>query len=355
VTTAAVLAAIPSPTRNVWYLGPLPIRAYALCIIAGIVAAVYLTERRLRARGGPAGMVTDIAVWAVPSGIVGARIYHVLTSPDAYFGEGGDPLAVFQIWNGGLGIWGAIVGGAFGSWIACRQRGVPLRVFGDALAPGLAIAQALGRLGNWFNNELYGRPTDLPWGLEVHRMDALEGRAVALLPGTYHPTFLYEALWCLGVAALVWWADRRFRLGGGRVFALYVMAYTAGRLWIEALRIDPAEMFFAGKVDFLGPWFADGIRLNVLTSVLVFLGALAYFVLRRVPRERLVTDEDGHVTVVPDDGTPVEAPATEPEGVVTEPDAAVTKSDSGRATGERPGPRPDGAQTGSESPDGTLR
>jgi prolipoprotein diacylglyceryl transferase len=300
---ADVLAFLPSPTRNVWYLGPVPIRAYALCIIAGIVAAVYLTERRLRARGGPPGIVTDIAVWAVPFGIIGARIYHVITSPGDYFGPGGDFVKAFEIWNGGLGIWGAVAGGALGAWLACRQHGLPLAVFADALAPGLAVAQAIGRLGNWFNNELYGRATDAAWGLQVHRMDPAEGRAVEQLPGAYHPTFLYEALWCLGVAALVWWADRRFRLGRGRAFALYAMAYVVGRFWIEALRIDEATRFFAGDVDFLGPWFHDGIRLNDLTSVLVFVGALLYLVLRRGPRERLVVGEDGQITVLPDEET----------------------------------------------------
>jgi prolipoprotein diacylglyceryl transferase len=335
--TTDVLALIPSPTRNVWFLGPFPIRAYAVFIILGIVAAVVLTERRLRARGGPAGMVTDIAVWAVPFGIVGARIYHVLTSPDAYFGEGGDLLAALQIWKGGLGIWGAIAGGALGAWIACRQRGLPLTVFADALAPGLAVAQAIGRLGNWFNNELYGRPTDLPWGLEVHRMDAAAGRAVEVLPGAYHPTFLYEALWCLGVAALVWWADRQFRLGRGRAFALYVMGYTAGRLWIEALRIDPATSFFAGKVDFLGPWFADGIRINVLTSIVVFLGALAYFVLRRGPRERIVVEEDGSIRVLPEDSAS-SAEAAPAESGASEADAPAVPGSGGRAPGERPRP-----------------
>jgi prolipoprotein diacylglyceryl transferase len=310
VTTASgVFALLPSPTRNVWYLGPVPIRAYALCIIAGIVAAVYITDRRLRARGGPAGVVTDIAVWAVPFGIVGARIYHVLTSPDRYFGAGGSLVEALKVWNGGLGIWGAVLGGAFGAWLGCRRHGIPLTVFADAVAPGLAVGQAIGRLGNWFNNELYGRPTDLPWALEVHRMDGLAGHATGTLPETYHPTFLYESLWCLGVAALVWWADRRFRLGRGRAFALYVMAYVIGRFWIEALRIDPAQRFFAGKVDFLGSWFADGIRLNDITSIVVFVGALAYFVLRRGPRERLVTDEEGHVTVLPDDAP--DAPAAD--------------------------------------------
>jgi prolipoprotein diacylglyceryl transferase len=325
-TPVDVLALIPSPTRNVWYLGPVPIRAYALCIIAGIIAAVYITERRLRARGGPPGIVTDIAVWAVPFGIVGARVYHVLTSPDDYFGPTGSLLKAFEIWNGGLGIWGAVAGGALGAWLACKQRGLPLTVFADALAPGLAVAQAIGRLGNWFNNELYGRATDAAWGLQVHRMDPAVGRAVEQLPGAYHPTFLYEALWCLGVAALVWWADRRFRLGRGRAFALYAMAYVVGRFWIEALRIDEAKRFFAGDVDFLGPWFHDGIRLNDITSVVVFVGALIYFVARRGPRERIVVEDDGQVRVLPDDehdGSPTAAGG----GAAPAPDASPPSTD----------------------------
>ena len=325
MTTAAdVLALLPSPTRNVWYLGPIPIRAYALCIIAGIVVAVAITERRFRARGGPAGMVTDVALWAVPFGIVGARLYHVLTSPDAYFGPAGRLVDIVKIWNGGLGIWGAVLGGALGAWLACRRRGVPLAVFADALAPGLAVAQAIGRLGNWFNNELYGRPTALPWGLQVHHMDLTTGRAVDALPGTYHPTFAYELLWCLGVAALVWWADRRFRLGRGRAFALYAMAYVVGRFWIEALRIDDAQRFFAGRLDFLASWFTDGIRLNDITSLVVFAGALAYFLLRRGPAERLVTDEEGRVSVVPAATVATPAPrTTEPAGAPDQP--AVTE------------------------------
>jgi len=272
-----VIAAIPSPTQGVWQLGPLPVRAYALCIVAGIIAAVVLTERRWVARGGAPGDVLDIAVWAVPFGIVGGRLYHVLSSPRAYFGEGGDPLRAFAIWEGGLGIWGAIALGGVGAWIACRRRGIPLPAFADALAPGLLVAQAIGRLGNWFNNELYGRATDLPWALEIYEWNG--GRAVTgadgepVLLGTFHPTFLYELLWNLAAAAVVIWADRRFRLGHGRAFALYVALYCAGRLWVELLRTDPAETFF-------------GVRLNVFTAVIVGLLAVAYLVWQRGrPRE----------------------------------------------------------------------
>jgi prolipoprotein diacylglyceryl transferase len=271
------LAALPSPTQGVWELGPLPIRAYALCIVAGIIAAVVLTEKRWIARGGAPGDVLDIAVWAVPFGIVGGRIYHVISSPRPYFGEGGDPLKALAIWEGGLGIWGAIAFGGVGAWIACRRRGIPLPAFADALAPGLLVAQAIGRLGNWFNNELYGGATDLPWALTIYEWSngraGLDAAGEPVVLGTFHPTFLYELLWNLAAAALVVWADRRFRLGHGRAFALYVVSYCAGRLWIELLRTDPAETFF-------------GVRLNVFTSIIVGLGALAYFWwMRGRPRE----------------------------------------------------------------------
>jgi prolipoprotein diacylglyceryl transferase len=269
------LASIPSPAESVWHLGPLPLRAYALCIIVGIVAAIVIGNRRWIERGGTAGTVADVAVWAVPFGIVGGRIYHVISSPDAYFGADGDPLQAFAIWEGGLGIWGAISFGGLGAWIACRRRGIPLPAYADAIAPGLLVAQAIGRLGNWFNQELFGRPTDLPWALEIdlaHRPAGLEDVA------TYHPTFLYELLWNLAVAAFIVWADRRWRLGHGRVFALYVAGYTLGRFWIELMRIDTAERIL-------------GVRLNVFTSVLVFVGAVAYFVIsarRRPGREDVV-------------------------------------------------------------------
>jgi len=270
LTAAAILpAAIPSPSQGVWYLGPVPLRAYALAILAGIVAAVLLTQRRWKDRGGDPDQVLEIAFWAVPFGIVGGRIYHVVTSPDAYFGAGGNPVKAFAIWEGGLGIWGAIAFGAVGAFIGCRRQGVSFPVFADALAPGLLVAQALGRLGNWFNQELFGGPTTLPWGLRIDDAHLPAG----FDPGTlFHPTFLYELLWNLAGAVLLIWLDRRFRLGHGRVFWLYVVIYTTGRLWIEALRIDPAQM--------IGPF-----RLNVWTSIIVGVGALVAFVLvgRRHP------------------------------------------------------------------------
>ena len=279
-----VLSAIPSPTQGVWELGPLPIRAYALCIIAGIVAAVLITERRWVARGGAPGEVLDIAVWAVPFGIIGGRLYHVISSPRPYFGEGGDPVRALAIWEGGLGIWGAIALGGVGAWIACRRRGIPLPAFADAVAPGLLVAQAVGRLGNWFNNELYGRATDLPWALTIYDWTGTEAvigpDGQPLVLGTFHPTFLYELLWNLAAALVVIWADRRFRLSHGRAFALYVALYCVGRLWIELLRSDPAETI-------------AGIRINVYTCVVVGLLAVALLVWQRGrPREAIVRGRD---------------------------------------------------------------
>ena len=256
-----LLAAIPSPSRGVWHLGPFPVRAYALAILAGIVAAYYLTRRRWADRGGDPNSVLDIIFWAVPFGIVGGRIYHVVSSPDAYFGPGGNPVKAFFIWEGGLGIWGAIALGAVGAWIGTRRSGVRLAPFADAVAPGLLVAQAIGRLGNWFNQELFGGPTTLPWGLRIDDLHLPEGYA----PGTlFHPTFLYEMVWNLAAAALLIWLDRRYRMGHGRVFWLYVVVYCTGRLWIELLRIDPAETVL-------------GLRLNVWTSIVVGLGALVAF------------------------------------------------------------------------------
>ncbi|MFF3407813.1 prolipoprotein diacylglyceryl transferase [Streptomyces sp. NPDC002742] len=273
------LAYIPSPSHGVLHLGPIPLRGYAFCIIIGVFVAVWLGNKRWIARGGRTGTVADIAVWAVPFGLVGGRLYHVITDYELYFSEGRDWVDAFKIWQGGLGIWGAIALGGLGAWIGCRRRGIPLPAWADALAPGIAFAQAIGRWGNWFNQELYGRATDLPWAL--HITSSTDGR----VPGYYHPTFLYESLWCVGVGFLVIWADRRFKLGHGRAFALYVAAYCVGRGWIEYMRVDDAHHIL-------------GLRLNDWTALVVFLLAVLYFVLSarlRPGREEIVephADED---------------------------------------------------------------
>ncbi len=273
---------IPSPSQGVWYLGPVPVRGYALSIILGIVAAIWIGERRWIARGGRSGEVTDLALWAVPFGLVGGRLYHVATDYQLYFGEGQNPVTALYVWRGGLGIWGAVALGAVGVMIGARRSGIKVLPMLDALAPGVLVAQALGRWGNWFNQELFGGPTDLPWALEVSPETAI---AAGFPAGTtFHPTFLYECLWNLAAFAVVVWADRRFRLGHGRVVALYVMTYTLGRGWIEYLRIDDVQMD-----DILG------LRLNVWTSIVLFVAAAAYFWVsaRRHPgREEVVRRED---------------------------------------------------------------
>ncbi|MBO9520395.1 MAG: prolipoprotein diacylglyceryl transferase [Nocardioidaceae bacterium] len=271
-------AFIPSPGQGVWHIGPLPVRAYALCIILGVIAAVWVGDKRYVARGGRPGLVGDIALWAVPFGLVGARLYHVITDHDLYFGAGKDPVGALEIWHGGLGIWGAIMGGVAGAAIACRRYGIRMRPLMDALAPGLLLAQAIGRWGNYFNQELFGGKTTKPWGLEIDKDKIPAGYDVEKHfdgpPYTFHPTFLYECLWNLGAMGLLIWLDRKLKLGFGRCFALYVMFYCAGRGWIEHLRIDTVEYN-----DVLG------LRLNVWTSIVLFTGALVYFVLagRRHP------------------------------------------------------------------------
>ena len=260
-----LLASIPSPSEGVWHLGGFPLRGYALCIVAGILIAIVVGDRRLVARGGRSGQVADVAMWAVPFGIVGGRIYHVITTPDDYFGDGGKPLDAFKIWEGGLGIPGGLLAGIpVGIWQA-RRHGISAADAATCAAPALPLAQAIGRLGNWFNQELFGRATDVPWALEIDVDHLPEGYA----PGTtFHPTFLYESLWCIGVALLLIWADRRFDLGHGQVFALYIAAYCTGRFWIEALRVDEAHQI-------------AGMRLNNWTSILLFVAAVAYLVLSR--------------------------------------------------------------------------
>lgn len=272
----------PSPPQGVWHLGPLPIRAYALFIITGIVAALLIGDRRWEARGGQRGVIYDIALWVVPFGLVGGRLYHLATDWRTYWGPGGAGLAgAVRIWDGGLGIWGAVALGGVGAWIACRRHGIPLPAFADAIAPGIILAQAIGRLGNYFNQELYGRETTLPWGLEIfyrrdpsgyvdpHSLDGVSTGQVALV---VQPTFLYELIWNVLVFAVLIYADRRFTLGHGRLFALYVASYCVGRFGVELLRDDTATHI-------------AGIRINSFTSTFVFIGAVVYLMVAPKGRE----------------------------------------------------------------------
>lgn len=272
--TSMTLAAIPSPPQGVWHLGPLPIRAYALCILCGVVVAYFWTRSRYAKRGGDPEMVIDALLVAVPAGIIGGRLYHVITDHHRYFGEGRDPIDALKITNGGLGIWGAIILGTLAVWALFRIKKLPLAPFADAAAPAIILAQGIGRLGNWFNQELYGGPSDAPWALEIYRRvnesgaeDMTGGRSTGEVLQTVQPTFLYELLWCLFIAAVLVWADKRFKLDRGRVFILYVAGYTLGRFFIELIRTDPATTVFGD------------IRINSVVSATIFVLAVIAFVL----------------------------------------------------------------------------
>ena len=331
------LAYIPSPSHGVWYLGGhIPLRGYAFCIIIGVFVAVWLGNKRWIARGGRAGTVADIAVWAVPFGLVGGRLYHVITDYELYFSKGRDWVDAFKVWEGGLGIWGAIALGAVGAWIGCRRRGIPLPAYADAIAPGIAFAQAIGRWGNWFNQELYGKETHLPWAL--HITSSADGR----VPGYYHPTFLYESLWCIGVALLVIWADRRFKLGHGRAFALYVAAYCVGRAWIEYMRVDDAHHIL-------------GLRLNDWTALIVFLLAVTYIVVsakKRPGREEVVEPGAVEEAAEADSEAAVSLDKDEADSSTAKPDAegsAVEPEEPGDAGNEAVDSAKDSAESAKKS------
>ncbi len=264
--------ALPSPTTAALEVGPLTIHAYAMCILAGIAIAIWMGDRRLQDRGAPEGLVLDVAMWAVPFGIIGGRLYHVITTPQPYFGEHGNPIDALKIWQGGLGIWGAVALGAVGAWLGLRSTDVRFLDFTDAVAPGVLVAQGIGRWGNWFNNEIYGEPTDLPWGVTIHEFDAAAGRAVVdaaghpVVLGTFHPTFLYEALFLFVLAIVLLVVDRRFVLARGQVLALYVIGYPAGRFFIEMMRTDAANTIL-------------GLRVNLWVSVIVFTFGVVLFLI----------------------------------------------------------------------------
>jgi prolipoprotein diacylglyceryl transferase len=284
---ALMLASIPSPGSNQIVIGPLHLRAYGLMIALGVFAAVEIARRRWMARGGDPEDITALALWAVPAGLIGARLYHVITDNELYRGhwldnpfaaDANSPLAV---WKGGLGIPGGIaLGVGVGLWVAHR-RGMRLSVGLDVVAPALPVAQAIGRLGNYFNQEIFGRPTSLPWGLEISPMNRPFGyQAMA----TFHPTFLYEALWNLALAGLLVLIDRRRVLRPGRIFALYLGGYAVGRFLVESLRIDNANRIL-------------GLRVNTWTSVVVFAGVALFLGLRGLRRRPDDNDEpyvDGH-------------------------------------------------------------
>jgi prolipoprotein diacylglyceryl transferase len=263
------VAFLPSPSHGVWHLGPIPVRAYALCMVAGILVTFLLADRRYRGLGGPPGLILDVATWAVPCGLVGARLYSVITDYELYFGRGHDWLQILQIWNGGLGIPGAIAGGLLGAWAVCRRSMINLGPVMGAAAPPIAFGLAIGNWGNWFSQQLYGRPSALAWAVEIapaHRVPGYENYA------TFQPLFAYESLWDLLVGLAVIWAARRFRLSGDRVFALWVAAYAIGKYGTESLRIDFAH-------------YVLGLRVNQWLLLGAFAGALAYLYAAREERD----------------------------------------------------------------------
>lgn len=268
---------IPSPSWEGWQLGPLEVRAYAICIITGIFVAVWLANKRWLARGGKAEQVADLALWVVPFGIIGARIYHVVTDWNTYFGPNAKPWEFLAIWHGGLGIIGGVIGGVIGGLIGLKWIKVKALPMLDVVAPGVLIAQGIGRWGNYFNKELFGKPTELPWALEIPPQGS-EGQS--LRPAgyekfsTFHPAFLYECVWNLAGAGLLLWLDRKYKIGNGRLFALYVMVYSVGRFIIEQIRIDSVQF------DYLG-----GFRFNAWAAIVLFTAALGYFIfsLRKHP------------------------------------------------------------------------
>jgi prolipoprotein diacylglyceryl transferase len=264
-----VVTSIPSPSVSFFEVGPFQIRFYALCIIAGIVVATLITNSRLTKRGAEPWVVVDIALLAVPLAIVGARLYHVFTHWSFYFEQGREwwnPFvqdAIWNIWDGGIAIFGALIGGAVGGWLGCKWTGIRFWTFADALAPGLILAQALGRFGNWFNQELYGLPTDLPWGLEIDPDNAAFPPGLA--PDTlFHPTFLYEVVWNVLGAAVLLWLGRKAFFQWGRLFAVYLIWYGAGRVLWESIRIDPSEVILGLRTNVWGAIVGIAIGIAIL-------------------------------------------------------------------------------------------
>ncbi|MEN2740999.1 prolipoprotein diacylglyceryl transferase [Microbacterium sp. X-17] len=264
----SVVASIPSPSISYIDIGPVRVHFYALCIIAGIIVAVLLTNWRMTRRGAEPWIVIDIALIAVPLAIVCARIFHVLTHPGFYFGPGKNLWEVFAIWNGGIAIYGALIGGAVGAWLGCRWTGVRFWTFADALAPGLIFAQALGRFGNYFNQELFGLPTTLPWGLQIDPSNS--AFPAGLAPDTlFHPTFLYEVIWNTLGGIVLLLASRSLRMQWGRLFGLYLVWYSAGRIVWESIRIDPSEIYL-------------GIRTNVWAAIIGVILGLAIIIVQGI-------------------------------------------------------------------------
>jgi prolipoprotein diacylglyceryl transferase len=318
----SLLASIPSPSTGSLHIGSLQLRAYGLCIALGAFAAVKLASTRYLSRGGRPGLVESIAWWAVPAGLVGSRLYHVATDWRRFQGRWLDTL---KIWQGGLGIWGGVALGTVVGLIVARRHHAPLRPLMDAAAPAIPLAQAIGRWGNWFNQELFGRPTSLPWGLRIdesHRPVQYSNNE------TFHPTFLYESLWCLAIVGVVLLVERRVRLRPGQTFPLYVALYTLGRWYFETLRVDDATQ-------------VGGFRINEIVAPTVFVLAVIGFVILGRLRDPAVSDA-AEVGVEGEGEAP--APATGLEELADidldggEAPGLELPADAGRARGHDDGP-----------------
>lgn len=264
---------IPTPSRSSVGLGPLTVHFYALCILLGIAVAIAVGKSRYKKLGGSPSEVYDLAIFVIPAGIIGGRLYHVITTPELYFGRSGNFSNAFRIWNGGMGIWGAVALGTLVSYIffKVRPRSLGFAQFADAIAPGLLFAQAIGRCGNWFNGELFGQPSTLPWALSIPLRDRPAGFEQF---ATFTPTFLYEALWCLASGFLLLGLPALKKLRAGNTFLLYIATYCAGRIWIEALRIDDAHHFL-------------GIRLNDWVAGAGFLASVVGLTMRSLISEHV--------------------------------------------------------------------
>lgn len=283
-------ASIPSPGSNSLDIGSLELRAYGLMIALGVLAAAWLFARRFVQRGHSPELASSTTVWAVIAGLIGSRIYHVITDWKTYQGNWGE---AWKIWEGGLGIPGAVAAAAAVMWVYARQKGIPLSDIADSVAPALPLGQAIGRWGNWFNQELYGRPTDLPWALEI---DPEHRRLQYLDDETFHPTFLYECIWNLALVGALLWIGKRFTLKPGRLFGLYVLGYSLGRLWIEFIRVD-----FASELA--------GVRVNIWVMLALILGSVAYLIYGRGGNgsdqsEEQAPDEPSSDELAPEEGSP---------------------------------------------------
>ena len=275
-----MLLFLPSPAHGTWYIGPIPIRGYALSILTGIIVAVLIARPRWRKWGGDVGQLENLALVSAIAGIIGARIYWIIIEWPLYFGPNGVWYHMFYVWEGGLGIWGAITFGFLSGWLMCRRYKIPFLRMADCVAPPFLIAQGIGRLGNWWNQELYGLPTTLPWGLEIDPAHRVAGYGQY---ATFHPTFLYEMLWNFAGAGALFWLEKKFRLGRGKLFALYITIYATGRFLIEFLRIDPVKVI-------------GGLRINSwVTLVGGIFGLVLFFWLlknRPGPNEILTPADD---------------------------------------------------------------